>query len=564
MTASPGRVESFSRGGSPPTRPGRRPAARATMLIVVVVAVVLTTVGVVPASAATSGGWSSLGNGGGPTIPALNDRVYAILPVGQKLYFGGQFTNAGGVGAGDRAAIWDGTSWSAIGAGLTNGTAYALAVRGSTVFAGGAFTDAGGHAQADNLAMWNGSSWVAVGNTSIDGPVFALKIVGSTLYIGGGFDNVHGIGDADGIVAYDIDANTWSAITPQNEALVGTVSSIVQSDDGGLYVGSSGTDMAGIDAADFLARYDLTSHGWSAVGPPAPGVSAINNRVRGLFADGPDVYTVGDFTNAAGIQTADKVAKWDGAQWSAVGDDGAGGGFFGEAQAVSLYSVLATDGKVFVGGNFLNAGGKPLIDVIAGFRGNKWTNVGTNADGTNGPGGGTVFALAASSNKLYAGTLDTAFGGSTQNSHGAFLRLRQPDERIAIGQGAPVGDDRYNTSGIGQEKTVKTAAGTTVMFTIGVQNDGFSPDSLVIRGGGSVSGFTVRYLSGATDVTAGVVAGTFTFANVSPGSRKKLTLKITVGNGVSSGSGYSSTVTASSQGASPPAKDVVNATVIVK
>ncbi len=558
MAASPGRPELPRRGRSVPASTGRRTVARVGLLAVVIT-VVSTTIGVVPASAVTSGGWSSLGNGGGPGIPALNDRVYAMLPVGQNLYLGGQFTNAGGVGAADRAAIWNGTSWSAIGAGLANGSVYALAKSGTTIFAGGSFVNAGGDAQADSLAMWNGSHWTAVNGTSFDGPVFALKIVGSTLYVGGGFDNAAGIDDADAIVAYDIDANSWSAITPQNDGIVGTVSSIVKSADGGLYVGSGATDMAGIDEADFLARYDLTNHGWSAAG-----AVPINNRVRGLYADGSDVYVVGDFTNAGGIGTADKIAKWDGAQWSALGDDGSGGGFFGEAQAVSLYSVLVADGKVFVGGNFLNADAKPLVDVIAGFRGNTWTNVGTNADGTNGPGGGTVFALAASSNKLYVGTLDAAFGGSAQNSHGAFFRLRQPDERIAVGQGTPVGENRYNTSGIGQEKTVHAAAGTTVTFTIGVQNDGFSADSLVLKGGGSVGGFTVRYLSGATVVTAGVVAGTFTFSNVPPGARKTLSLKITVGNGVSSGSGYSSIVTASSQGASPPSLDVVDANVEVK
>src|SRR5262249_53289514 len=156
-----------------------------------------------------------------------------------------QFTDAGGVAAADRAAIWNGTTWSAVGPGLSNGTVYALAKSGTTVFAGGAFSDVGGDPQADNLAMWNGSHWTSVDGTSIVGPVFPLKIVGSTLYIGGGFHDAHGMDDADGIVAYDIDSNTWSAITPHNNPIGGTVSSIVESSDGGLYVGSSGTDSTG-------------------------------------------------------------------------------------------------------------------------------------------------------------------------------------------------------------------------------------------------------------------------------------------------------------------------------
>src|SRR5262249_38879077 len=153
----------------------------------------------------------------------------------------------------------------------------------------------------------------------------------------------------------------------------GTVSSIVESTDGGLYVGStSAINMAGGDEADFLARYDLSSHVWSGGGSPGGGVSGIDHRVRALDAGGSTIYPVGDFTNVAGIPQADKVAVWDGVQWQGFASDGHGNGFFGDSQAVSLYSVLPFDGHVYVGGNFLNAGGKSLVDVVAGFRGNGW------------------------------------------------------------------------------------------------------------------------------------------------------------------------------------------------
>jgi hypothetical protein len=329
-------------------------------------------------------------------------------------------------------------------------------------------------------------------------------------------------------------------------------------------VGSSGIDSAGIDAADFLARYDLTSHVWSAVGAPGPTVSAINNRVRGVYAEGSNIYVVGDFTDVAGIEQADKVAVWDGAKWQGFASDGHGGGFFGEAQAVSLYSVLSVDDHVYVGGNFLNAGGKPLVDVVAGFRGNGWVNVGTNADGTNGPGGGTVFALAASRNKLHVGTLDAAFGGSPLNGHAASFKIHQPDAIIAVGQGEPVGNNRYNTTGAGQTKSVKTARGATATFRIDMQNDGLWFEYVTPQGPGSGGGFTVHYFySDGTDITDGVVGGFGSFP-YDPGARQTLILKVTVGNGVHSGVARSWLVTLSANGASPPVKDAVKATVTAK
>src|SRR4051794_2059439 len=233
------------------------------VLIVAVVAATWALAGVVPASAVTSGGWSSLGNGGTPRTPALNGRVSVVLPVGQKLYVGGLFTNAGGIAAADYAAVWDGSHWSAIGAGL-NGAVTAIAVTGTTVFVGGAFSNAGGDAQADSLAKWNGSKWTSVSATRFSGPVYALQIVGTTMFVGGGFDNAAGFDDADAIVAYDLTGHSWSPITDSNESIVGTISALAVSD-GGLYVGSTGaTDMAGIPEADFLARYDLSGGGWSA------------------------------------------------------------------------------------------------------------------------------------------------------------------------------------------------------------------------------------------------------------------------------------------------------------
>src|SRR5205823_12017089 len=92
--------------------------------------------------------------------------VGAVGVSGSDLYAGGAFTTAGGSCA-NNMAIWDGTSWSALGSGV-GVTSFkppvsALAVSGSDLYAGGDFTTVGG-SSTNNIAKWDGSSWTALGS----------------------------------------------------------------------------------------------------------------------------------------------------------------------------------------------------------------------------------------------------------------------------------------------------------------------------------------------------------------------------------------------------------------
>jgi len=107
------------------------------------------------------GGGISGGGGGARALSLYDDGT------GAALYMGGFFAAAGGVPA-NRIAKWDGTKWSAVGGGITQGShVYALAVyddgTGDKLYAGGLFNAMGG-VPAINLACWDGESWSAVGN----------------------------------------------------------------------------------------------------------------------------------------------------------------------------------------------------------------------------------------------------------------------------------------------------------------------------------------------------------------------------------------------------------------
>jgi hypothetical protein len=90
-----------------------------------------------------------------------------------------------------------------------------------------------------------------------------------------------------------------------------------------------------------------------------------------------------------------------------------------------------------------------------------------------------------------------------------------------FGARAFVGEDIHNANGVNQSLQVGAGASPT-RFELRVQNDGDLRESFVVRGTGSDPRFTVRYLRGATDVTAQVVAGTFGIRQLAPGDHSPL------------------------------------------
>ena len=148
--------------------------------------------------------WSALGSG-------INDYVYALAVSGSNVYAGGSFTNAGGVAA-NYVAKWNGNSWSALNSGVVGYPSYspavrALAVSGGDLYVGGSFTNAGGGV-AKNIAKWNGSTWSALG-AGMNAGVRALAVSGSDVYAGGVFTTAGG-GVANRIAKWD--GGAWSTL----------------------------------------------------------------------------------------------------------------------------------------------------------------------------------------------------------------------------------------------------------------------------------------------------------------------------------------------------------------
>ncbi|HEX6881827.1 MAG TPA: hypothetical protein VF530_00520 [Planctomycetota bacterium] len=130
---------------------------------------------------------------------SVNSMVVHHEGSGPALYVGGDFTTAGASPA-LRVARWDGTTWSALGAGLGSGSPFSLhAVHCLTVFDAGAgpVLFAGGQVPG-RISAWDGTAWSAIGS-ALDAPVNALLPwddgSGPALFAAGGF-RASSVGDS--------------------------------------------------------------------------------------------------------------------------------------------------------------------------------------------------------------------------------------------------------------------------------------------------------------------------------------------------------------------------------
>ncbi len=315
---------------------------------------------------------------------------------------------------------------------------YVIAVSGANVYAGGNFNDAAGIAEADHVARWNGSAWSALGSNgsgdgAITGDVRALLTTAGGVYVGGGFWNAAGIPEADSLAYWN--GSAWSAIG-SNGAGDGVFNLAVRAivlNGSTLYAAGDFSNAGGIAEADYVAQWNGAA--WSALGSNGAGNGALNHSVYDLELSGSDLYASGSFTDAAGIAAADRVARWNGSAWSALGSDGAGNG----ALDGDAYALAVSSSSVFAGGAFNNAAGIAEADKVAA-----WSDAAppalptlslSNATSTEGSGGGArsvTFTVTLSQMSSTPITVNYETSDGTANSQ--YASATAPDDYYAISQ----------------------------------------------------------------------------------------------------------------------------------
>src|ERR1043166_1807861 len=300
----------------------------------------------------TDANWTSVGSG-------VDNLVWVLTVSGTNVYAGGDFTMAGG-GPAKRIAKWDGSGWTPLGSG-TDFRVASLAVLGSDLYAGGYFTNAGG-TQVNYIAKWNGSGWAALGGglgaVSLTAPsVNTLGVLGTDLYAGGYFMTATNTGGAVVTTFFMAKWNgsSWSPVGLGMGADAGQhpYAYAMATLGTNLYVGGGfvrATNSGGAPVTvNRIAKWDGTT--WSALG------SGINAQVRALAVSGSDLYAGGFFSTADDGSVGEHIAKWDGSSWSALGS----------GMDSIVLSLTASGDDLYAGGFFGTAGVTPANHIARAY-----------------------------------------------------------------------------------------------------------------------------------------------------------------------------------------------------
>jgi len=355
--------------------------------------------------------WSPLGTG----LNAVADSMHAFDDgTGMALYVGGGFTEAGGVSVG-RVAKWDGAQWSALNSDFEGGgNIWALEVfddgRGPALYAAGSMPVAGGVA-VNNIARYDGATWEPLAD-GLDEFAFALSVydagTGPELYVGGRFPSV---GGAPLRQVARWDGSRWREV---GLGLLGAgdgIQKLLPSIDGSGLLAFGEFQRSGEERMFSIARWDGSS--WSAVQQGVyENIYALANATVGggefvyagggqgflsrwdgrvwspleqqlddtVFAliehddgSGSALFAGGRFENAGGVPT-NRIAKWDGQAWQALGDG------LGSSDRTPVYELaIFDDGRgpaLYAGGRF--GGVSVPAWNIARWDGVRWEGVATS------------------------------------------------------------------------------------------------------------------------------------------------------------------------------------------
>lgn len=506
-------------------------------------------------AAIAPGAWSALGsNPANSFAGALNFYVYAILVSGTDLYVGGNFYAAAGIPAADFLAKWNGSTWSALapnqnGPSPINAPVRALAMWGSNLLVGGEFYNAGGEQTADYVAVWNGSTWTRLGTAinqttgAVTGQVHALAVNGNNVYIGGYFYDAANIPAADFVVHWD--GSSWhsmGATTSNNGPIQGFVYALAATATD-VYAGGAFQNVYADATIDYVAEYNVANFLWTPL--DANGANgSLNATVRALRLVGTDLYVGGEFTTVDGQSGVNYLARWTGFGWSQVANP---------SPNAFVRAIVVSGSNIYVGGDFTDVGGNVTADSVARWNSNafSWSALGSNGSG-GGALGAKVNALGLSPNALFV-------GGNYQNAatiaEADFIAAfgigggggQKPDGRIKKGSGTLVGNNIYNTTGLNQTRQGSAAIGSTITFTVSIQNDGTTSGKFKVAATGTASAnYQVKYFRGTTDITGAVVAGTYQTATVGVGNAFAIKAKVKVLAGATVGSSTTRLVTITS------------------
>ncbi len=330
-------------------------------------------------TAQTPIGWS-----GGFAGQGIAGAVISFHSELDTLYVGGNFSGAGGIGTRGVMA-WDGTSWSALGVGLSGGTygtqIFDLEFYNGMLHAAGSFTSAGGQS-ASNVVRWTGSGWEGLPTGGSSLPAVALCVFNGDLLVGGPFNQ--GIGAPFSFLSrYDGTSFHSMGWNFNDTSLINQIIDV----NGQMVIVGAFERVPGSSAQSFAM-----SDGTTYTVPDVDLVGAYSPPYLSAVCEfGGDIIVGGNFNSSSEGETLNHIARWDGVNWYPM-DGGMTGGGYANVDALVVYR-----GLLVAGGVFNRAGGVPANN-IAFWDGVGWLPMGNGLE-------------SAAANQTAVRTLATHDGG---------------------------------------------------------------------------------------------------------------------------------------------------------
>lgn len=186
----------------------------------------------------------------------------------------------------------------------------------------------------------------------------------------------------------------WQALGTAGSGGATGVFAIAIGQDGSIYVGGGFALMGGVPNTRGIAKWDGAN--WTALGTGLQGTGTCASLAIGQ--DG-SLYCGGAFTTAGGVTNTVNIAKWDGSTWLALGT--------GANNTVETVYV-ANDGTLYAGGVFSQMGGVANTAGVAKWNGTAWSALGTGIAG--GSALGAAITTGADGSIYIAGNFVTANG----------------------------------------------------------------------------------------------------------------------------------------------------------
>ncbi len=302
--------------------------------------------------------------------------------------------------------FWDAGFGDPPGGNGTSGLVRAIMVHGSAIYVGGFFTSAG-NITANNIAVWNGNTWQAL-NFGVGGVVTAIAYrqgaaLGSySIYVGGYFDTICGNANCSTIALQVNKIARWSCnLLTCDWQMVGfglpTEVRALTVMNGDVYVGGAFTGVCASVACatgitvNNIAKWDGSN--WSALGNGVgSAVYTLQNDDTNLYVGGAFLAICGNAACNANNTRANHIAKWNGAAWLAQGF-----GFDGNVMALAVIGA-----NLYAGGAFTSAcldltcSSTKRVNYIAWWNGSGWSALNNGLNDV-------VYALSASGTNLYVG-----------------------------------------------------------------------------------------------------------------------------------------------------------------